>query len=113
MLATQPELAVYHALNKLKVSFEFQSKMMGGRDVKGGLVADFYIPEHSLVIAIQGEYWHYGRADAVVRDRLQRIALEGQGIRVVYIDASDALRNATFYVKEALAGRDHSRSTRG
>ncbi len=109
VMATAPELAVMGALQKLNILFEFQSKMMGDYREKGSLVADFYIPELSLVISVIGEYWHYGRPDTEVRDMMQRIALEGEGKRVIYIDAEDALRNAAFYVSEALKGIDHSR----
>jgi len=113
LLATKPELAVYSALVDLGympgVDFIFQSKMLGGRDVKGGMIADFEIPALSIVIRVMGEYYHYGRADAEARDELQMLALESSGITVVDIDAEDALRNAKFYVSEALKGISHAK----
>ncbi len=104
---TRPELAVYNALTKLGIEFEFQSKMLGGREVKGGLIADFYLPSHSLVISVVGLYWHL-QSDTKARDILQRIALESEGIRTIYIDEDDANKNATWYVQEAMRGVDHS-----
>lgn len=110
IIGTEPELAVYRTLIKLGYEgrFEFQSSMMGGRLERGGAVLDFYIPERGLAISVLGEYWHYGNPERVAQDKLQRIMLEGQGIKVVYIDAEDVLRNPTYYVREALEGRDHS-----
>ncbi len=100
LLATQPELAVYRALSRLGIEFQFRSKMMGGE------APDFYVPDLSLAISVQGEYC---MSDTNAKNMLQRTALEGQGLRVIYIDAEDALRAPNFYVEEALAGRDHSK----
>ncbi len=111
LMATKPELAVYRALQKLDIEFEFQSRMMGGYREKGSLIADFYIPSLSLVIAVQGLYWH-SFPGTEARDRLQRIALEGQGITTIWIDEDDALTNALYYVREALLGHDHSKFSR-
>lgn len=109
-MATEPEKVIYYALKKRGIDFEFQSKMMGGRDTKGGAVVDFYIPSYGIIINVQGEYWHLNRPGTEERDRLQQLALEGQGIKVIYIGAEDALRNADFYVSEALNGISHWRS---
>ena len=109
LLATKPELVVHRALTKLGISFEFQSKMLGGYGEKGSTRADFSIPDLSLIISVIGEYWHYNRPDTLVRDKLQQIALETQGWKVVYIDANDALRNARYYVEQALMGISFSK----
>ncbi len=105
---TKPELAVYNALTKLGIEFEWQSPMLGLYREKGSTIADFYIPLHSLVISVIGEYWH-SFPETRARDQLQRIALESQGIRVIGIDESDANRNARFYCEEALRGISHSK----
>ena len=111
IIATKPELAVMRALDKLigRENYIFQSKMLGGRSVKGGTVADFQISHLGIIISVIGEYWHYNRPDTLARDRLQQIALETSGWRVIYIDAKDAIRNASWYVSEALRGISHSR----
>lgn len=99
-------------LDRLGVQYEFQSKMFGGREVKGGAVADFIIPSLNLVINIQGEYWHYGNPSTEVRDQLQAQAYVSAGYTYIRIDAEAALSNASFYVSEALRGVDHSRKAR-
>lgn len=109
---TIPEYLVYHALVRKKIDFEYQSSKMGGRLERGGSVLDFWIPSYNLAINIASVYWHYGRPEARISDQLQREALEAQGIRIVYIDEEDVLRNASYYVDEALQGIDHSRMRR-
>ena len=49
------------ALYKLKIDFEFQKHVMGGRTGRGGQVVDFWVktvPKPTPVY-IQGDYWHY------------------------------------------------------
>lgn len=111
-IGTRPEWAIFNALTRLKVDFEFQSSQLGGRRNRGGAVLDFYISSQNLGINIQSLFWHYGRPEAVANDRMQRLALEGQGLRMVYIDEEDALRDPFFYTQEALQFRDHSRMSR-
>lgn len=111
-LASTPEKAVYGALKKLGVDFVFQSSQLGGRNVRGGAIIDFFIPILSLAINIQSEFWHYGNPDRIAQDRIQRLALEGQGITVIYIDEEDILKDVDYFVREALQFRDWSRMTR-
>ena len=40
-------------------------------------------------------------------DKLIRAQLEGQGIKVIYIQEADALANAIFFVQDALRGVEH------
>ena len=105
---TAPEMAVYGALKKLKIPFIFQSSQLGGRQTSGGAVLDFRISYLNLGINVQSFYWHYSNPERVAQDKLLRIALEGQGIIVIYIDEEDALRDADYYVEEALKYNDHS-----
>lgn len=111
-LGTIPEYLVYQALTRLGVEFDYQSRQMGGRQERGGAVLDFYIPDYNLGINVASIYWHYGRPEQVANDQLQREALEAQGIRIIYIDEADVLRNAFWYVQEALKGIDHSQMVR-
>ena len=110
---TLPEYLVYRELVRLQVEFEYQSSQMGGRQERGGSVVDFLITDLNLVLNVQSQYWHYGRPAAVLADRIQREQLEAQGLTVVYLDEEDLLRNARWYVEEALAGRDHSLASQG
>ncbi len=49
------------ALYRLKLDFEFQKHVMGGRSGRGGQVVDFWVHTAPLPtpIYIQGDYWHY------------------------------------------------------
>ena len=107
--ATLPEYLAAKELNKLGIDYEFQSSFMGGRTQTGGVVADFYLREHNLILSVRGEYWHHlpGRS---FQDMIQRLALISQGIQTIFIDEADILRNPAFYVAEALKGNDYSNS---
>ncbi len=111
-LGTIPEYSVYWALVRLgyipDVDFIYQSSQLGGRLDKGGAVIDFEIFEPHIALNIQSFYWHYGRPNAIASDLLQRQALEGMGIRVVYIDEDDAIRAPLYYTQQALLGNDFS-----
>lgn len=112
-MGTYPEYLVYQQLVRMVINFDYQSSQLGGRSERGGLVLDFYIPSLSLALNVQSTYWHYGRPEARQADRIQREALEAQGLRVVYLDEEDLIRNAKYYVTEALEGRDHSLASKG
>lgn len=113
--ATKPEWYCFWALTKLGkvpgLDFDFQHNALGGRILLGGMVADFmlYNPPN-IVINIHGFHWHYefGR-ERIMKDRVQRANLSWQGLQVIAIDEDMILRNPMYYVKEALAGREHSR----
>lgn len=107
------EWAVAWALTTLKVEFEFQAPLMGGRTEKGGTVADFYIPSHNTIIRVMGIHWHYEIQGAMAADDILKLALQSKGFIVIDIDEDDALRNPIFYVREALRGQDHSRRSGG
>ena len=108
LLATKPERVIYSVLTKMGIQFTFQSKFFGGRTVRGGIIADFYLPTYSLVISVLGEYYHYEKNRLAI-DILQRTALEGDGIHVIFIDEEDALKNPKYYIEEAIRGFDHSK----
>jgi len=105
---SKPEWAVYWALLKLGMKGKF-SYQLGGRMSKGGAVLDFYFPDLNLAINVQSTYYHYKTATQQARGELQRAQLESMGITVVYVHEEDVLRDPIFYVKEALAGREHTR----
>ena len=111
-IGTLPEYLIYLELVKLKVEFTYQSSKMGGRQERGGAVLDFWMPDYNLAINVASLYWHYGRQDQLLNDKLQREQLEAQGILVIYIDESDALENARYYTEQALEGNDHSRMSK-
>jgi len=106
--ATAPERAIHSVLTKMGIQFTFQSSFFGGRTVRGGIIADFHLPDYSLVISVLGEYFHYGK-NRLATDLLQRTALEGDGTHVIFIDEEDALKDPYYYTTEALRGVDHSK----
>ena len=108
---SNPEWLVYHALIRLgmKDQFTYQSAKMGGRLSKGGAVIDFEIPDRNMALNVTSRYYHYATSPLRMADELQRAALEGRGITVIYLDEVDLERDAMYYVREALSGRDHSK----
>ena len=104
-----PEWFVNWALLQLGMAgqYTYQNSLLGGRLSKGGMVLDFYFPALELAINVQSTYFHYRTAAQRTNDMIQRAQLEGMGIRVVYIQEEDALRNPVFYTREALRGIEH------
>jgi very-short-patch-repair endonuclease len=75
---TLPERIAWLALYKRQVEFDFQSSLLGGRLELGGMVADFILPTHMIIIRVQTQYWHAGLA-ATTKDQAQKSVLEGMG----------------------------------
>ncbi len=111
---SKPELAVYIALTQLGYregrDFTYQSPIAGGRMEYGGAVLDFVIPAVNVAINVQSIYYHLGDPYAHKHDEMIRVLVEGMGLKLIYIDEEDALKNAGFFVKEAIRGIDHSRT---
>ncbi len=110
---SKPELSVYNALLTLgfqpNMDFIYQSPQAGGRMEFGGAVLDFFFPSLGLAINVQSTYYHYVTQAAMIRDELAQAMMEGWGVRVMFINENDALRDPVYYVKEALVGRDYSK----
>ena len=109
---SKPEYYVNQALIQLGfkpgLDFTYQSALAGGRLEYGGAVLDFVIPSLRLAINVQSVYYHYADPDSQRRDAMVRAIAAGQGLRLIYMDEEDVLRNPLYYTQEALAGRDHS-----
>ena len=97
------------------VDFIFQSKRLGGRLDKGGLILDFIFNNPpNLAINVQGVFFHYEQGSGIIaNDRMSRAQVAGSGIVLIFIDEDDILRDVEFYVREALLFNDHSRLGRG
>ena len=108
MFASEPEKKVYYSLIRLGEPFTFQSQMLGQYQQKGSTIADFALYQYRLVLRVVGEYWH-SFPGTKARDRLQLIALESQGWKVVDLMESDINRNVDFYVREAIRGVSYAR----
>ena len=114
-----PEFIVHQELERQGkisgVDFIYQSSRMGGRMQKGGVILDFLFSNPpDLAINVQGVYYHYEFGTGTkARDLIALQQLAGEGITLIFIDEDDALSNARYIVREALAYRDHSRISRG
>ena len=111
---SESEIAVFNALLRLGkrpgVDFTYQSKQFGGRVAKGGRILDFEIYDPPLGINVQGVYFHYEKGSAIIQSDIRtRSFLASMGITLIFIDEDDALKDAMYYVREALQYRDHSR----
>ena len=78
---------------------------------KGGIILDFvFTNPPDLAVNIQGTYYHYEMGVEVrARDTMARAMMAGQGVSLIFIDDDDLIRDPTFYCREALNSRDHSR----
>ena len=114
-----PEYIAYITFEQLcKVpgeDFSYQSARMGGRLDKGGVVLDFvFTNPPDLAVNVQGGYYHYETGVSTqARDMFARAQIEGAGIRLIFIDDDDLFSDPTYYCREALNYRDHSRMTGG
>jgi very-short-patch-repair endonuclease len=116
-LATKPEWYVNWGLvrngkkNGLDYNYRGEVKFLSSLATAAQL--DFTMIDGSqIAIEVQGIHWHYELGfDKIAQDRVRRTELVSAGWVVIQIDEDDALRDPVYYVKEALAGRDHSYST--
>ncbi len=111
---SKPEWAIYWALTQsLKMvegeDFYYQWDVYGGRTQYGGAVVDFFVPDLMVAIGVQSKFYHSQVVAQRMQDEMIRMSLEGDGVRLVYIDETDAINDPVYYTKEALAGVDHSK----
>ena len=85
------EWFVIQALLMLKVDFSYQTPFFGGFYRRGGAVLDFmcYVPPKTIIIRINGEYWHNKSTleDTIMKEKLLR-QYKGSA-EVIDIDAKD------------------------
>lgn len=75
---------------------------------------DFFEFDLRIAIEVQGLYWHYEfEKKAAINDQLLKVRTEAIGVTLIFIDEDHALADPVFYLREALAERDHSRATKG
>lgn len=121
-IGSLPEWYVYWALLRLgkkpNQDFEYQAARLGGRKELGGAVLDFLVSPN-IGINVQGIYFHYEQgAGKIAFDRAQVIHLSQKGIKLVFIDEDQLVKDATGsaaidLVKLALQGIDRSRESNG
>lgn len=103
------EWRVALALSRLRLSFEYQKPIGGGRRVRGGQVIDFWVntTPYPTPVFVQGEYWHNRQTeneDNLKQQRVQR-AFKGQVMGNVLLKESDLQSAQMAYetVRRALA----------
>jgi hypothetical protein len=110
-----PEYVAYQTFVEIGLEpgedFTYQSPLMGGRMDKGGIILDFlFTNPPDLAVNVQGVYYHYEfGVEAKARDIMARASLAGQNLTLIFIDDDDLMADPTYYCREALAYRDHSR----
>jgi hypothetical protein len=114
---TRPEWAVQWGLQKNGLvdglDFTYQARLPGVGSSYYSTI-DFLVNDYFIGIEVQGKFWHYGQgSDKIMTDIFRVSAYAGQGIKVIFIDEPDALADPAFYVREALAGIDHSHVVTG
>lgn len=77
VVGTLPERITYRELQRRRITFDFQSSLLGGRAQLGGMVADFivYLALGTIIIRVQSVYFHTSTADRQ-KDDDQRAVLE-------------------------------------
>lgn len=111
-MGTLPEWAIYWAHLALgrKPFQDFQYQY----SFDGATIFDFFEFAERIAIEVQGLYWHYEfQGHNLANDILRKIRVESVGMTLIFIDEDMALADPIFYLREALAERDHSRAARG
>ena len=77
---SKEEYWVALALYRLKLDFEYQYQLFGGRRYKGGQVVDFWVKTVPLPtpILVQGYYFHYATAQKTAQTRLNIMYLKAR-----------------------------------
>lgn len=81
-----PESMCYKALESLKVNFQAQVPLGGGRAL-GGALCDFVLPDHGIVIEYQGPFHFTNEGQS--RDFWRVLARAQAGFYTVYIYEHD------------------------
>jgi hypothetical protein len=117
-LGTRPEWSIFWAHMVMGFQehreFEYKYNLTAVFAVSGKTQIDFYERDVQVLIEIQGLFWHYVGLDGfkIFNDLDRKQAVEGLGHTLVYIDEDHANTDPVFYLREARAGRDHSRAAR-
>jgi hypothetical protein len=111
-MGTLPEWAIFWAHGVLGrkeyQDFQFQYSF------DGQTIFDFFEFDERIAIEVMGLYWHYEFQDNnIANDILRKIRVESVGMTLIFVDEDHALTDPVFYLREALAQRDHSRAATG
>lgn len=115
---SKPERILYDTLMKIGKQdgkeFTHRSPLLGGRHEYGGARLDFLFTDPpNLAICINAAHPTYDVASAATgRDLIVRQQMSGRGLKLIFVDEEDLLRDPERCVREALAYRDVSRMGR-
>ena len=116
-VATKPEWYVNWGLErlgkKMGVDYDYRGEVELISSLSAAAQLDYTMTDGSqIAIEVQGIHWHYELGfNKIALDEVRKTELMSSGWIVIQIDEDDALRDPEYYVKEALAGRDHSYAT--
>jgi len=82
---TKPEQQLRRALDQMGVRYLAQYPI-------AGYVLDFYLPDHSITLEADGQYWHT-LPDVVARDARRDDALRSLGVATVRVSDVDLVKN--------------------
>lgn len=69
--ASKEEWRLAVSFTKYKLEFDYQVPLLGGRDIRGGMVVDFIVSNpFPIPVEMMGKYWHSGILGAGDRLRL-------------------------------------------
>ncbi len=115
---SKPEHILYDTLAMLGKQdgrdFTHRSPLLGGRHEYGGARLDFvFTNPPNLAICVNAAHPTYDVASAATgRDVIARQQMAGRGLKLIFVDEEDLLRDPEHCVREALAYRDVSRMRR-
>lgn len=116
---TKPEWSIYWAHIVLGLreheEFDYAQNITDVFQVSGKTQIDFREYDVNILIEIQGLFWHYQGLDGfkIMADLDRKATVESLGYTMIYIDEDNANDDPVYYLREARAGRDHSRASRG
>lgn len=86
------EHCIMELLNKLKLDYETQKRVLTGLDILGRkkyLFPDFYLPDYNLIIECDGAYWHRDKEWQKKRDNV----FFEQGYKVLHLTGREINKN--------------------
>lgn len=98
------ERIVYAWLTNHAVAFDFQAQIIGGYDRQlGDAIADFLLWDQSIILRVQGGYWHTGTTK-LASDIVQKMNLQALGYTVVDVWEKDIKTRLETVMKAAIEG---------
>lgn len=101
---TKPELAFQRFVESYNISFIKQYVI---KTNIGNFTYDFFLPDLSIIVEIDGEYWHSKTLEQINRDKLKSKIAANEGYTLARISDSDFRPDIIFNSKQYLI--DHNK----